>query len=875
MTTARVMVPENWSNDESSGGRLLATDGRVLPLTEARLRAEARGGVARVVLEQRFENPYADPLTVTYLLPLPADAAVSGFAFTIGDRRVVGEVDRREAARERYQQALVEGRSASLLEQDRSSLFTQEVGNIPPHTAVVAEVTLDQRLAWLPEGSWEWRFPTTVAPRYQGAPGRVDDAAKLQVPIASGRTGARLFLSLTVRDELFSERSPESPSHALRFSREAGVLAASLSSEEGAPLDRDVVVRWPVATPAVGVSLTPCRPEAGREHAASAYALLTLVPPRPEARPRSVPRDLVVLLDTSGSMGGEPLAQARRVVGALIDGLEEHDRLELIEFSTSARRWNGKPVDATPKNRKKALAWLAGLQASGGTEMREGIFEALRPLRADAQRQVVLVTDGLIGFESEVVAAILAKLPPGSRLHTVGVGSSVNRSLTGPAARAGNGVEVVIGLGEDPERAARRLCARTALPVVTEVAVEGPALLECAPARLPDLFAGSPSLVALRLRPEGGALMVSGRTSQGTWRQRVEVRPVDFGVGGGAPATLFARERVEDLETRIASGAPRGELDREIERLGLSFQIATRRTSWVAVSAVQTVDPRQPTRHEEMPHELPFGMSAEGLGLRAGAAPLAVSASTTGFFPRQAAGAAPTGAPPAPCAPAPARRSLEAHGATVDSKAKAKEPGLLDRARRLFKKEQAKADAPVAGEFEFGEAEETSMEPEASAPSPASQVEDQLERAAPKGRVASNLPVARDEGEFFDDEADESSTLAADRAPAKSVAAAPPVTSGALALAGRVLLAKGLELVLEVTIDARGLSWAPSGVVHLVFDDGSVLAAELDLARTTAPVSLVAGQVARLVLRLPAEPTGRARRATLTCHGVALVVELG
>jgi Ca-activated chloride channel family protein len=264
-------------------------------------------------------------------------------------------------------------------------------------------------------------------------------------------------LTGAVRDALVEAGKAESPSHAMRFVADVGRLRAGLLAEGGAPLDRDVVVRWPVGRQEPGLTLDRCRPAAGKPHAGAAYGALTVIPPRPERNPRAVPRDLIVLLDTSGSMGGEPLAQAKRVVSTLVDSLVDQDQLELIEFSSSPRRWNRKAVEATAKNRKKALAWIAALEASGGTEMREGIFEALRPLRTNGQRQVVLVTDGLIGFESEVVAAILAKLPEGSRLHTVGVGSSVNRSLTGPAARAGRGLEVVIGLGEDPERAARRL----------------------------------------------------------------------------------------------------------------------------------------------------------------------------------------------------------------------------------------------------------------------------------------------------------------------------------------------------------------------------------------------------------------------------------
>src|SRR5688572_18505357 len=148
------------STHVSSGGRLVSADGRQLPLLSTGLRAEARGGLCRVVLEQRFQNPYAEPLSVTYQMPLPADGAVSGYAFVLGDKRIAGEVDRKAAARERFERAIIEGRTAGIVEQDRSSLFTQELGNLPPGAPLTAELTIDQKLGWLPEGAWEWRFPT-------------------------------------------------------------------------------------------------------------------------------------------------------------------------------------------------------------------------------------------------------------------------------------------------------------------------------------------------------------------------------------------------------------------------------------------------------------------------------------------------------------------------------------------------------------------------------------------------------------------------------------------------------------------------------------------------------------------------------------------
>ena len=603
--------------DSSAGGRLVALDGRPLPLLGTRLTATAAGGLCRVVLEQRFKNSYAEPLHVSYLFPLPHEGAVSGFAFRLGERRIVGEVDRLTSARERFEAALVEGKTAALLEQARGSVFSQELGNVPPGAEVVAELTIDQKLAWLPEGAWEWRFPTALAPRYQGAEGRVPDAGRLEVAVADGEVAARLQLSLAVSDRLAPRGLLSSPTHAIRLSGEGGTASASLQAEGGAPLDRDVAIRWPVATAEVGVTLAVTRPVAPSRVAGRAFGLLSIVPPTPEAL-KALARDLIVLLDTSGSMSGRPLDQAKAVVGALVGSLTEADTLQLIEFSNAPRRWKSKPVTASPKARKEALAWLAKLDAGGSTEMTDALYAALEGLRDEAQRQVVLVTDGEIGFEAEIVKTIMARLTPGSRLHTVGVGSSVNRSLTGPAARAGRGVEVVLDLDDSADAAAARLLSRTVAPAVTELTVSGTALVKCATKRLPDLFGGAPALLSLELKPAGGTLTVTGETASGPFERTVTVEADDPAASNGAVAALFAREAVEELELVAAASGGGARQDQAIEGLGLQFQISTRLTSWVAVSDEPTVDPRKPTRREVMPQQLPYGMAVEGLGLRQG-----------------------------------------------------------------------------------------------------------------------------------------------------------------------------------------------------------------------------------------------------------------
>lgn len=247
--------------------------------------------------------------------------------------------------------------------------------------------------------------------------------------------------------------------------------------------------------------------------------------------------------------------------------------------------------------------------------MVDAVEEALRPLRPDAQRQVVLVTDGEIGFESELLHSIQNGLPKGSRLHAAGVGSAPNRALTRPAARAGRGVEVLAALEEDAERAAARLIAATRGPAILDLEIKGPAVAGLAPRSLPDLMAGAPVLAGLRLHPDGGELIVRGRTPGGAWEERLAVPPTETGAGSPGVTALYGREAVEDLELKLAAGADPNEIDRATEALGLEFGIATRLTSWVAISEEPTVDPRRPIRREVIPQELPHGMSAEGLGL--------------------------------------------------------------------------------------------------------------------------------------------------------------------------------------------------------------------------------------------------------------------
>lgn len=606
-------MPDVPNPDEASprGAEILTPDGRSLPLVSARLRVEAGGGLARVVLEQTFDNPYDDTLRVTYKMPLPVSGAVSGYAFTIGARTITGRVDRKETARARFEEAIVQGKTAALLEQDKADIFTQEIGNVPPRRTIVAEITVDVRLSWTPEGEWELRFPTVIGPRYMSANVSETDRRASHVELADGGVRGRVHLELRINDALTEGRRAQSPSHEV-ITRADGVI--ELAALEGGKLDRDVVVRWPVAERDVGLAVQVARPAGSAPNGRNAYALLSIVPPAPDAGYAAVPRDLIVLLDTSGSMDGGPLEQGKRVVAALIDSLSEYDRLEVVEFSNRPNRYARSPVPGTARDKQKAIAWVMGRKASGGTEMHSAIVDALSGLREGAQRQVVLVTDGYVGGEEQIVTLLHESLPEACRMHVVGVGSAVNRALAASLARAGRGAEVLVGLQEDAERSAKALVDKTRAPVLTDLVIGGDALVDCSPEHVPDVFAGAPVLAALQVRAAGGEIVVRGNLARGTWEQRITVPAAAPGEGNPAVVKLYGRERVADLEMRWTIGHEVKVIDQEIESIGVVFQIATRRTSWVAIDDDRSVDPRLGSRHEEIPQEIPFGTTLASFG---------------------------------------------------------------------------------------------------------------------------------------------------------------------------------------------------------------------------------------------------------------------
>ncbi|MFO0618128.1 MAG: VIT domain-containing protein [Polyangiaceae bacterium] len=828
--------------------RTVSTEGRTLPLLGSALDVDASGGLARVVFTQRFTNPHAEPLHVTYKLPLPADAAVGGFAFEIAGKRSVGRVETKKKARETFEEAILQGKTAALLESETSSLFTQELGNVPPGGEVRVEVTLDCPLAWLSggasEGSWEFRFPLTLAPRYLGGNGSTASEASLAplvIDVASAPIAARASLSMRIRDALTPSRSPESPSHPLQTREAFGAYQVELGSGNKAELDRDVVVRWPVSAAKPKIALDACVVRQGGSGAR--FGLLSLVPPSLALSPGKVKRDVTLLLDTSGSMQGSPLDQAKRIASAIVDSLDEGDAFELIEFGNDANPYKKGSRSATKAERAEAVKWIQRRVASGGTEMLSGVKAALASLGSGAQRQIVLITDGLIGEEGRIVGALANGLPRSSRFHAVGVGAAANRSLLMPIARAGRGAEAIVGIGEDAEPAVARLLRRMSSPIVVDLAIEGSALRGVAPERLPDLFAGSPARIPVALSREGGEIVITGRTHEGPFTDRivVDADASDEPSGSDALARLYARERVEDLELDLAIGKAKPAIDAEIERLGLAHQIATRLTSFVAVSDEVTVAPTSATRRETQPHVLPQGMSAEGVGLSAPLPAIAARPMAASMAMPKVPAPAPAGPPAmrAPMKPVRAEESRASAGGAVRRRAKADTGDYAESAKD--KKAIASADDA----------------PAMHAPEPMPEaVEEAPKRESPSlwGRIK--------EAFLGDADRDEETRLPAGAAKAKPLAMEEPAEKGAAPRdevearskrrapwIAKILQRIGERLVLELIVPEDGVEFTLFGAsMQVQFTDGTRAEVTFDEKSTTRAGTYAKGQVLRIVL---------------------------
>lgn len=641
---------------DPGSGRLLTRlgDGRVmgLPLRHTSFDVMVVGTVAETTVMQRFENSLSETIEVVYTFPLPHDGAVDDYELRVGERRMRGEIHRRAKAQEIYDDAKQAGHTAGLLEQERPNVFTQRVANVAPGEIVEVSMHVVQPLR--PErGRYELVLPTVVGPRYiPGTPTgthegtgmladthAVPDASKITPPVLpegpSAPTGDdleraakgvfRSCADLEIEVSLDAGGPvTELGTTSHRVTVEPDHLGALVRLDERfALLDRDFVLSWrrDAAEPRATLQAQP------DDDGEGGWLTLTVQPPLAVDADQVPGRELVFVVDASGSMMGAPMDMAKATMRRFIGGLGPDDAFQVIRFSDTASGLGTELLPATDEHVEEALAFIDAIEGEGGTSMLNGIRAALDlPRQSDRLRYVVFLTDGYIGNEAEVFELVADRMGD-ARLFSLGVGSSVNRYLLDGMARMGRGAVTYVDLAQPIEPVVERIYDKLRQPALVDLSVEieGLDVRELVPSKLPDLFVGEP--VVLFGRYEGelrGRAVVRGRRGDETVELPVSLHTVrDEDVDG--VRSMWARERIDELELdptlAWATQARRTRVTEQVVELSLRHRVLTEHTAFVAVDRSRVVDGRSKGKTVVQGVELPSGVAHEAVWGHVGVPP--------------------------------------------------------------------------------------------------------------------------------------------------------------------------------------------------------------------------------------------------------------
>jgi Ca-activated chloride channel family protein len=640
-----------------AGGLFVTTQNggreQVFPLKRTEVKAKIAGNISRVEVVQKFENPFNEPLDAIYVFPLPDEAAVDDMEIKIADRTIKADIKRREEALEIYEKARRQGFTSGLLEQERDNIFTQSLANIKPGEKIEVTIRYTETLKFI-GGDYEFVFPLVVGPRYisgnltppnpplarggdsgtpplvRGGQGGVKtDADRINPPVLppGTRSGHNISVSVEI-DAGVPISDVRSTSHQISTGRSGNTVSVQLANSDSIP-NKDLILRYRVVGENTRSTVLTQADKRGGHFA------VYLIPALNYATNKIVPKDVVFLIDTSGSQRGEPLAKSKELMRRFIQGLNPADTFTIIDFANTAKALSANPLANTPANRQSAMNYIDRLQADGGTELLNGLktvmdFPAPETGRL---RSIVLITDGYIGAENEALAFVQRSLKPGNRLYSFGVGGSVNRFLLNRLAEVGRGTSQVVRQDEPTAEAAEKFFRQINNPVLTDIQVswegggEKPEIYPIAP---PDLFASQPLVLFGRKGDRAsGKLRIRGTAAGGqvyeqilavNFSQSVSVRQresnstsaniTDF--GNPAIAQLWGRSRIKDLMNQMF-GSKSQSLVESVTNTALSYRLLSEYTAFVAVSEEVRVDPDGTRRRVQVPVELPQGVSYEGV----------------------------------------------------------------------------------------------------------------------------------------------------------------------------------------------------------------------------------------------------------------------
>lgn len=592
---------------------------------------DVSGPTARARVSQIFENPTNSWVEGLYVFPLPEDSAVYSLKMIVGDRVIVADIKEKQAAREIYEKAKSQGRKAALIEQQRPNIFTNAVANLAPHEKVVIQIEYQQAVR-LNDNRFSLRLPLVVAPRYnpensdpidqsahltggwgqaetRPAPGPHNSAVATPLIFPDDERSNPVTITINLKAG-FSATHIKSLYHPVLIERVDDQTSKIVLDGE-APADRDFVLEWQASQtdmPSVGLF----RERVGNDD----YVLAYVTPPHIKANAVQS-REIVFVIDNSGSMGGTSMRQAKASLDYALSHLGSGDRFNVIRFDDTLTKFFADSVDATSQNINAARQYVSSLEATGGTEMLPALHAALDDThQKDGLRQIVFLTDGEISNEQQMFDVIASRRDR-SRLFMVGIGSAPNTYLMNKASELGRGTFTHIGSSEELEQRMRELFDKLKNPAVTDIKVhfsnEGAQLT---PKILPDVYHGEPLVVAARMKNATGTITVEGLVGTRPWKITL---PLDAASPAEGISKIWARRKIDDAEVdlklnRISALAA----DTRILNLALEHHLITRLTSLVAVDQTLARPANTPLTRAEIPLELPAGWDFEQLfGVRA------------------------------------------------------------------------------------------------------------------------------------------------------------------------------------------------------------------------------------------------------------------
>ena len=593
---------------------------RPMPTLATDVNINVTGMIARSTVTQHFGNPTDQWLQGIYVFPLSESAAVDTLLMKIGERVIIGEIEERVKAKKIYEEAKKAGKKASLLEQERPNIFTTSVANIGPGEVVSITIEYQEDLRYS-QGEFSLRFPMVVGPRYipgtqtiTGFSGtgwsedtnQVPDASRITPPVADPSKGPINPVSIRVHVDAGFPIHINSPSHDIQVTQDSSGTLIALD-EQTVPADSDFVLEW---RPRVGDA--PNAALFSDVFQGDTYALLMLMPPSdPDATVERLPRETIFVIDTSGSMDGTSIRQAKEALRLALRRLAPEDSFNLIQFNSTASRLHTSSQPATQKNIDRAVRYVNNLDAGGGTEMLGALVFALGETpEMNKVRQVIFITDGEVGNESALFGYIKKNLGR-SRLFTVGIGSAPNSHFMTKAAEYGSGSFTYIGSTTEVQRKMGELFSKLESPVLSQIVIDWKGQkAEHWPKYIPDLYLGEPVVIAAKLPKLGADVGIHGWRGGKPWA-------VDFKLEGGSTHAgidrLFARRKIDSLNSRLLDGADADAVRAEIVAIGLNHHLVTKHTSLVAVEQVVSRPQDQSLKSSALPTNLPKGWVMEDI----------------------------------------------------------------------------------------------------------------------------------------------------------------------------------------------------------------------------------------------------------------------